>query len=231
MKNLKMLAVAVGVVAIVGSALAIPTQTVVVYDAGALDDVFAVVSGTVTYTASDAWWTVTVTGTSYPPAIPGNFAAPVMDLSITATDNGAVGGAAHTLIICFGAAGFGPTSGSIGSTLTGQVSGTGSAVTYTTYYNAANLLPVLHPGEFPPGSIALSTIVLPGPGPNYSGGGGGTINQAAPYSFEQVVTIADPGAATYSLDASLSTVPDGGTTVMLLGAALSGVALLRRMIS
>jgi hypothetical protein len=67
----------------------------------------------------------------------------------------------------------------------------------------------------------------------YAGSQGAAIN-ASFYSLDEVVTIAGGRVGgSYSLDASLNTtaVPDGGTTVMLLGAALSGLAFLRRKIA
>jgi hypothetical protein len=39
---------------------------------------------------------------------------------------------------------------------------------------------------------------------------------------------ADLGDHPFSMDAQLSSVPDGGTTVMLLGGVLAGLAVLRR---
>ena len=39
-----------------------------------------------------------------------------------------------------------------------------------------------------------------------------------------------PGSS-YSLDGSLSSVPDGGMTLMLLGSALSGLALLKKKLA
>jgi hypothetical protein len=67
----------------------------------------------------------------------------------------------------------------------------------------------------------------------YAGSQGAALN-ASFYSLDEVVTIAGGTVGgSYSLDASLHTtaVPDGGTTVMLLGAALSGLAFLRRKIA
>jgi hypothetical protein len=70
------------------------------------------------------------------------------------------------------------------------------------------------------------------PGPTYFNTTSGPVGLAAGYSLEQYISIAGQTAVgSYSLDASLNTTPDGGTTVMLLGAALSGLALLRRKLS
>jgi hypothetical protein len=48
------------------------------------------------------------------------------------------------------------------------------------------------------------------------------------YSLTLEDTISGRDVNISSLDTSLSTVPDGGTTAMLLGAGLSGLALLKR---
>jgi hypothetical protein len=57
----------------------------------------------------------------------------------------------------------------------------------------------------------------------------GALNQSSFGLAEYVTLVSSPGGS-YSLDASIggTGVPDGGTTVMLLGAALSGLACLRR---
>jgi hypothetical protein len=58
------------------------------------------------------------------------------------------------------------------------------------------------------------------------------LSLASPYSLTEVLTI-NGGASggSYSLDGSLTTVPDGGTTAMLLGAALSVLGLIRRKLA
>jgi len=55
----------------------------------------------------------------------------------------------------------------------------------------------------------------------------GGINNSGPYSLTIVDLI---GGNVTSMDTSLK-VPDGGTTAMLLGASLSGLALLRRKLA
>jgi hypothetical protein len=63
--------------------------------------------------------------------------------------------------------------------------------------------------------------------------GNGFSSTAATWSF----SVGDPPAGTvdgnaiFSIRASSASVPDGGTTVMLMGAALSGLALLRRKLA
>jgi hypothetical protein len=59
------------------------------------------------------------------------------------------------------------------------------------------------------------------------------MNLASPYALEEVFVIQGGlNSASYSLDGSLITqVPDGGTTAMLLGAALSVLGLIRRKLA
>ncbi|HEV2695370.1 MAG TPA: VPDSG-CTERM sorting domain-containing protein [Verrucomicrobiae bacterium] len=64
-----------------------------------------------------------------------------------------------------------------------------------------------------------------------------TIAGLDPTAFTGSMTIQDPSVAngnktySYTESISFSSVPDGGTTVLLLGSALSGLALLRRKLS
>jgi hypothetical protein len=76
-------------------------------------------------------------------------------------------------------------------------------------------------------SIAFQTAGLLGvTGTGFISGNGFTAT-AGTWTF----TGSDPGAGTplvFSFQAANGTVPDGGTTVMLLGAALTGLGLLKR---
>ena len=239
MKKLKMLAVALGMVAMVSSALAVPT--LIVTDNGVqVGSTTTSASGVVTFSGGDTFWTIVVsTGIAYPPATgQGTVGAPVMDLSVQATSLGTTVG--HNLAIYFGSDNnaslgganvlYGPTSGHINAMLTGQVaSGTGAGVTYNTYFATSGALPTLGTPL-----ISGSTLTTTGslPGPLYNSGNVSGPLVATSYSLEQAVFITGSSAGvSYSLDASLNTTPDGGTTVMLLGAALSGLALLRRKLS
>jgi hypothetical protein len=224
MKRLKMLAVTLGVVAVTSSVLAIPTLTI---SDSTTTVTLTSASGLVIYGNPnfDGLWSVVISTGETKPAI-GGVANPVFDLNVQATS---LGGAvpANNLVIKFSDNGFGPTAGNFQGVLSGHVvSGTGQPVTYNTYYDA---------GDITGATTTLLTTLGPLPGPGYNGAAtGGPVNQAL-YSISQVLTIGvnavgTPGGS-YSLDASLASVPDGGTTVMLLGAALSGLALLRRKIA
>ena len=105
------------------------------------------------------------------------------------------------LTIEFTDTGFGPVSGGVNHQFSGNI-GTSTA-TSAGYYDTAN------------GQFATTTPL------------GGSISLAGPFSFTLVDTFT-PG--TVSTDDNL-TVPDGGTTVMLLGAALSGLGLLRKKLT
>jgi hypothetical protein len=219
------------VVAWAASAMAVQNQVIWVSDAGGGISIVPSesTSGVVSYTSADAFWTVVVsTGTASPPAGQGTLASPVLGFSVTATSSGIINATLHPLSVTFGADGFGPTVGTATATLSGNVSGTPYPVTFSTY-SAASPLPPLASG--PPAGTLLATGSLPGPIYN-SGPIPIALNLAAPYALEEVLTIqAGPWISSYSLDGNLSTVPDGGTTAMLFGAALSILGLIRRKLA
>jgi hypothetical protein len=222
MKRIKLLAMALATMAVTGSALAIPT---LIISDGVTSTSLTSASGIVVYsnTSFDGAWSVVISTGETKPAL-GSATTPIFDLNIQATS--LTSAATHNLTITFSDNGFGPTSGNFQAILSGHlVAGTGQNVTYNTYYDAGNVTgatttPLTSSGAVPP--------------PNYNSTvGGGPVNQSL-YSLTQVVTIGGAGTGaggSYSLDASLAGVPDGGTTVMLLGAALSGLALLRRKLA
>ena len=231
MKKLKLLAVALGLLTVTSAAFAIPTQTLYITDGSGISVIASTTTGLQTLTGSDGFWSVVVsTGTSYPPLTgQGSVNAPVMDVSITATSLS--GSGANPLKVFWGSSDFGPTSGSFNALFSGHVvAGTGQTVTYGTYYSTANNLPIV--GNGLNGASTLTSLLTMSPSTYSGSASGGPLTLASPYSIIQAVTIngGTPGGS-YSLDASLTTVPDGGTTVMLLGAALSGLALLRRKIA
>ena len=221
MKKLKMLAVALGTVVVTSSALAVPTLTI--WDA-ALTTTVAAVGGIANYVNSafdSGQWSIVISTAETKPAI-GSALAPVMDLSVQATSLG--GG--RNLNVSWSDNAFGPFNSAIGAKLTGQVvSGTGSTVLYNTYYDAANS-PAGSTGGTIVGSLYTTSGLLAAP-TYFNSVNGATINNSA-FGLTELLTITSVPGGSYSLDASLSGVPDGGTTVMLLGAALSGLAILRR---
>jgi hypothetical protein len=232
MKNLfKYSMVAAAAIALAGSVQAIPT--LVVTDGSGISQIKTDASGVVTISTSDAQWSVVVsTGISSPPALgQGTAQEPVMDLSITATYIGN-GSAGNPLTISFGADAFGPTVGNVIATLTGHVvSGTGNAVGFTTIASGTSALPTT-------GTPIISGQTLTGPASIANVGGtygyiatGGPLNFTS-YSLDEVVTLTgNAGGSSYSIDASLVTAPDGGMTLVLLGSALSGLALIKRKLA
>ena len=226
MKKLKMLAVALAAVAVTGSALAIPT--IIVTD-GILGATVSAATGIVSYsnTAFDSAWDIVITSGLTKPAL-GSATSPIEDIQIQATST-KVGPAGPLTVYLFDN-GFGPTSGSYLAAITGHViTGSGATVTFNTYYNLNNSVPTLSGATVTGGTTSsLTTLTLPAS--IYNGSASASPgNLANPFSLVEVVSIGTGGLQTaYSLDASITGVPDGGTTIMLLGAALSGLAFLRR---
>src|ERR1035441_6761052 len=211
MKELIVVAVALGALAVAGSAPAASTLTI--SDGGATNTVISP-TGVVNYQNSSfdsAWSVVIVTGATKPAL--GSACNPSMDLNIQATSLTLL--PPHNLIITFSDNSFGPSPPSFQATLNGHVtSGTGQTITYNTYYNANN-------------ATGAETTLLTASGflspPNYAASNtSGTINGCL-YSLTQVVTIGGAGAAagcSYSLDATLigaanpplfASVPMGGS--------------------
>ena len=224
MKKLKMLAVALGTVVVTSSALAVPTLTI--WDA-TLTTTVAASGGIATYANAsfDGQWSVVISTGETKPAL-GSAIAPAMDLNVQATSLGAAA-PANNLNVSWSDNAFGPFNSKLGAQLSGHVvTGTGSTVLYNTYYDAANG-PVSTGGTIAGGPTPYTTSGLLAPSTYSSFQGGATINNSA-FGLTELLTITSVPGGSYSLDASLSGIPDGGTTVMLLGAALSGLAILRR---
>jgi hypothetical protein len=224
MKKLKILAVALGAVAITSSALATPT--LVIWDTGGSSaTVLAAPTGLASFASVsfDGAWSVVITTSETKPAL-GSATAPAMDLNVQATS---LGLASRNLHVSWSDDAFGPFNSSLVAKLTGHVvSGTGAGVQYQTFYQAG--AGVWNTAAAPSWTLSTDSGVLPPP--TYASTLNGAINQAS-FGLTEYVTIASSPGGSYSLDASiggLPGVPDGGTTVMLLGAALSGLACLRR---
>jgi len=173
-------------------------------------------AGVVVYVGGvNANWAVTVTtGLTMP--FQGTPARPYMDLnSITATSVGA-----GSLIIQFSEVGFGPVaSGNVQANIGGVVLGSvGSSLTYNTFAGAAlwdQTTALTSQGPFSPG--AFSGIAN---GPAYSSLG-------ATFSLTQEILLTHTTPGSSSFNAEL-TVPEGGTTLMLLGSALTVLGVFRR---
>lgn len=219
------LATLAAMLALTGSATAIPTIWVNDNGGGLSTAPVSSASGSVIYSSSDAFWSIVVsTGIVSPPAAgQGTLASPVMDLQIQATSLNVANAGLHPLTVTLGADGFGPSSGAFLATLSGHAAaGTGQPVTIDTFYSAGDAMP------------ATTSLTSSGSLLNYNGTWMSTgLSLDSPYSLAEVITIqaSDRVGATYSLDGSLTAVPDGGTTVLLLGAALSAIGLIRRKLA
>jgi len=156
-----------------------------------------------------------------------------MDLSITATYVGN-GSAGNPLTISFGSDNFGPTTGNLIATLTGHmISGTGNAIGFQTLAASGSVLPTTLQPVITGTTLTSKSVALgSGSGGTYfSSLTGGPLNLTS-YSLDEVVVLTgNAGGSSYSIDASLVTVPDGGMTLVLLGSALSGLALIKRKLA
>ena len=147
-------------------------------------------------------------GITYPAL--GSLASPSLDMTINQTGNG-------QLFYYLIDNGFGPTSGnvqvSIGGTAAGSVTDIVAGGTSNVMGDGSNLL--ASEGPFGPGAFSGTFS-------------GGSINNAGPYSLMQVLVINNgPTSGVTSVDALMS-VPDAGMTLLLLGAGLTGLALIGR---
>lgn len=219
MKNLKQLAIALGSMAITSTALAIPT---LVISDGTTTTSLTSASGIVNYsnTSLDGFWSVVISTGETKPAL-GTATAPVFDLNVQATS--LAGSTGHNLVVTFSDNNFGPLSGTELAQISGHlVSGTAGAVTYKTFSDAGNTTGATTTQLTTSGSLS---------GPTYNNTASGPISGTL-FSITQQVTVSGGAAGgSYSLDASLSTVPDGGATIALLGGALSSLAYFRRKLA
>lgn len=213
----KFFATALAIAGLVQVAQAVPQlrisdgiTTLTITDNGAGDAQAA--PGQVVFVGSLGVWTLNVhTGTTFPAL--GTLASPVLDLSFNATS-----AAPGTLTVSFSADGFGPTSsvssqGAVGGTTQGTVLYNSYGGTNNTLFSTSNLLTT----QGPFGGPAFSSTTT-----------GGSINNVGPYSLTQVVTIMHAGAGITTGDALLTTVPESGTSLLLLGAGLMVVGMVAR---
>jgi hypothetical protein len=134
-----------------------------------------------------------------------------LDLDVAATHLAGTG----TLSIYYSDIGFGPT---VANYVLSTFLSSGGPVTTSAYLSAANT-------AFGMTTSLGGTTDATGNSTTINATGG--INNSGPYSLTIVDLI---GGNVTSMDTSLK-VPDGGTTAMLLGASLSGLALLRRKLA
>jgi PEP-CTERM motif len=121
--------------------------------------------------------------------------------------------------------------GTVGGTLSGPA---GSSVTFNTWVNPNDLVPVLGPDTFPAavlpaiGPTPLGSIAAFGPGVSfgpgpYSTAGGENFIKAGPYSLFSQATIVFTGSGMLSFDVNSQVAPEP-SSMILLGVGLIGVA-------
>lgn len=209
------LALAAAAVGVAQMAQAVPqlmvfdgTTTIIISDNGAGD--VSANNGRIVWNGSIGNWTLnTDVGTTFP--VIGTLTNPQLDLSFNAFST--TGG---TLKITFSADGFGPTAGTavaqIGGTTPGTVVYNTFGGTNNTIFSTSNLLTTQGPFT---GAFSGSVV-------------GGTVTNAGPYSLTQQITITHTGSS-ITTGNSLLTVPDSGTSVLLLGAGLISLGFMARL--
>lgn len=186
------------------------TTTVTITDNGSLD-IDNTLAGVVTYSGSIGTWSTTLSsGVSKPEA--GAATKPNMDLTFRARGTG-------TLTIWFSDDFFGPTSGSLIANIGGTTVG---SVTYSTLLNTGN---VLFQGTQVTSEVYNATSA--GADTPYSGAASGPGTASYAFSLTQKIVINHTTTGLSSGDATLN-IPDGGTTLALLGGSLLGLGVIRR---
>ena len=197
-----------------GAAQAVPTMkisdgitTLTIADGSGSDSNGA--AGLVTWIGTIGVWTINVNTGVTKPAY-GDAENPYMDLNFVNGSSSSAG----TLTIWFSETDFtknGTAFAVIGGTAAGMVS-------YETYYDSANAL-------F--GNSGALTNQSFGPGGFTGAATGGPVMDPNVYSLTQKITITHGQQGVSSGDAEL-TVPDSGSTIALLGAALATLGLISR---
>jgi hypothetical protein len=216
----KILALAAAIAGLTQVAQAVPqlrlfdgTSTITISDNGAGDTQGA--AGQVVFVGSIGNWNLNVhVGSTYP--VIGSLSNPMLDLSFNATS----GGAGGTLQISFSADGFGPSSGSAEAAIGGTIA-SGGSLTYATYggtnnTNFSTVNPLTSQGPFGPGAFS-GTVT------------GAAVNNVGPYSLTQVISITHAAGTYQTTGDALLTVPESGTSALLLGSGLMGIGLLARL--
>lgn len=195
--------------AISGSAYAIPTlvitdgiTTQTIIDETPGDGAF-LTPGAVLFSGSIGNWAITVNNGTTKPLI-GNASFPDLDLSFLAVSSGA-----GTLSITFSDNGFTANSG-FTSKIGGTV-GSGGSVSSALYLNGN---PISNSGPFTPGAFS-STL-------------NGNVNLGTDDVIALGVTLTANGAGVVSSGDYNVTVPDGGTTAVLVGLGLVGMSVAAR---
>ena len=213
------MALAAGIVSLCGATAvhATPTltissggTTITVVDGGA-NDADLLVPGEVGFVGSVGVYNLNLdVGATKP--FSGTATIPYFTLNATANSS-----AAGVLTIMFSDTDFGPSNGIFRSTLTGYAGGT---VTSNAYDSTSNAL------------FAESTLLtsLSGSGPLNSTSANGVGTPTGSYSLTEVLTITHTGMGTTSAGTT-TTVPDGGSTLTLIGLSLVAIVGVHRLIN
>ena len=149
--------------------------------------------------------------------IQGSATNPYLDVSslVVSSGNG-------SLQVYFSDTGFGPTTGFFTAAVGGTINSGGGNLTFKTYDDLGN-------------NLFAETTLLTNQGPYGSGAFSGTVNSSsanlpAPYSLTEEIDITHSSGGSSSFDANLqyNGVPDGGSTIALLGMVLVGIEGMRR---
>jgi hypothetical protein len=218
----KRLSIALAITFLAGGLLSQKAQAIPIGPVGELELIngstivsVALTSGVANFNGVVGAYSINVTtGITYPAE--GTLANPILELNSVDLYSGSGN---STLTILFSANGFGPTSSTFLSQIGGTVNNTpGSSLTYTAF-------------DDPGGTLFAETHSLSSQGPYGPGAFSGTASSSlslASYSLTQQVVITSASAHSSSFDATLTSLPDGGWTVALLGISLAGVEFMRR---
>lgn len=185
------------------------TTTILIVDNGVGDA--SGTTGRIVWDGTIGNWTLnTDVGTTFP--VIGTLQKPSLDLSFNAVSNSAGG----TLVISFSADGFGPTNNAVNASIGGTTQGVVSTASFGGTDNTlfSTVTPLTAQGPF--------TLAFSG-SPNSA-----PIVSQGPFAITEQVTITHAGAGITTGNALLTTVPDSGTSVLLLGLGLTGIAFIAR---
>lgn len=167
--------------------------------------------GTVCWNGSIGVWSLTMElGVTKP--FQGSAAVPAMSLSFSSTSTGA-----GTLTVKWSDTDFGPSSGAFKADIGGTLNTGGGSLSYSTFYSLANAVPAP--------TVLTAAMLFTTPG-GFSGTGTAAAGALPPpYSLTEMLVLHHTGAGLSSGDAQLlGVVPDSGSTFLLLGAGLLGIA-------
>ena len=176
-------------------------------------------AGAASWSGSLGVWTVSADA-GYGPPSPGYGTAqlPVLDLNVMASSTGA-----GNLTFTWSVPNLGTSPGGFVAGNGGTL-GTGASLKYSTFYSTANALP---PAA---GTTLTSPLAYITPG-GFNGSDSATVGLLnSPFSLTQTITIIDTRAATSSDYTTLTavSVPDAGSTLILLGTTMSMLGVYSR---